>query len=581
MAIAERLALIIDAKTGGAITELNKLNAEINMVNQTQVQATGVTGMFEKGLAKLGIQSSNTAALMQAGLAAAAATAGYAMLRFGKEAVTATVDLADSVRGISQATGMTAEQSSRLVAVFDDYGIKSESASKALAKFGRTLFDSGSTLEQYGIKIAKNRDGQIDVEKSLLRVADAYANLTDPAAKAALVNDAFGKTGRELIPVLEQGRQGIMDLYAAVPNAQILSSKDLANAREYQLAIDNLNDVMLELQVTLGTELLPILSEAANDFAGLARTIGRLGGAEVPLFNKSVFSLIGSLLDMGNPLMQVVNGLESVGHFFGIGGDNADKNTDATKRNRDAQYDAALAEERRADSIKQQNDEMQKSIDLIYKRINADLGVEGAQINLQETIAKTEKVLADSKSTDLEKQKAVLDSKTAIDRLIDSIRAQAVASGDASGNVKSQIDTLNFLKGTLDPSSPLVQYLDGYIGRLNSIKPDITTRVNVIYDVTTMGNAAPPGIYEGPPPYPTGGFDGDIWTPFARGGIVTGPTRALIGEAGPEAVIPLGKGAGMGTTIQLVVDGRVLTQIVRDDLIRIGRANGSALGQYA
>jgi hypothetical protein len=28
-------------------------------------------------------------------------------------------------------------------------------------------------------------------------------------------------------------------------------------------------------------------------------------------------------------------------------------------------------------------------------------------------------------------------------------------------------------------------------------------------------------------------------TPFAKGGLVTGPTSALIGEAGPEVVIPL------------------------------------------
>lgn len=32
--------------------------------------------------------------------------------------------------------------------------------------------------------------------------------------------------------------------------------------------------------------------------------------------------------------------------------------------------------------------------------------------------------------------------------------------------------------------------------------------------------------------------------PFASGGIVTGPTSALIGEAGPEAVVPLTRGAG-------------------------------------
>ena len=33
---------------------------------------------------------------------------------------------------------------------------------------------------------------------------------------------------------------------------------------------------------------------------------------------------------------------------------------------------------------------------------------------------------------------------------------------------------------------------------------------------------------------------------LADGGIVTGPTLALIGEAGPEAVIPLNRGGGMG-----------------------------------
>jgi hypothetical protein len=33
---------------------------------------------------------------------------------------------------------------------------------------------------------------------------------------------------------------------------------------------------------------------------------------------------------------------------------------------------------------------------------------------------------------------------------------------------------------------------------------------------------------------------------LAQGGIVTGPTIAMIGEAGPEAVIPLNRAGGMG-----------------------------------
>jgi hypothetical protein len=47
---------------------------------------------------------------------------------------------------------------------------------------------------------------------------------------------------------------------------------------------------------------------------------------------------------------------------------------------------------------------------------------------------------------------------------------------------------------------------------------------------------------------------------LAKGGIVTGPTNALIGEAGPEAVIPLsGRNGGLGQTFNIVVNAGVGT----------------------
>ena len=39
---------------------------------------------------------------------------------------------------------------------------------------------------------------------------------------------------------------------------------------------------------------------------------------------------------------------------------------------------------------------------------------------------------------------------------------------------------------------------------------------------------------------------------MAEGGIVTSPTLAMIGEKGPEAVVPLGAGAGTGITINIL-----------------------------
>jgi phage-related minor tail protein len=53
-------------------------------------------------------------------------------------------------------------------------------------------------------------------------------------------------------------------------------------------------------------------------------------------------------------------------------------------------------------------------------------------------------------------------------------------------------------------------------------------------------------------------------TMFAKGGIVMGPTLGILGEAGPEAVIPLNRMDMIGRTqtINLYMDGRLVTASV-------------------
>jgi hypothetical protein len=68
-------------------------------------------------------------------------------------------------------------------------------------------------------------------------------------------------------------------------------------------------------------------------------------------------------------------------------------------------------------------------------------------------------------------------------------------------------------------------------------------------------------------------------TPLATGGIVTGPTQALIGEAGPEAVIPLSKLGNMGgNTYNITVNANVadarLGEVVVNAIKRYERTSG-------
>jgi len=64
---------------------------------------------------------------------------------------------------------------------------------------------------------------------------------------------------------------------------------------------------------------------------------------------------------------------------------------------------------------------------------------------------------------------------------------------------------------------------------------------------------------------------------MAEGGIVNAPTLAMIGEAGSEAVIPLDKMGGFGTTVNINVAGSVISEgelqsVIQDALYNLNRS---------
>lgn len=70
------------------------------------------------------------------------------------------------------------------------------------------------------------------------------------------------------------------------------------------------------------------------------------------------------------------------------------------------------------------------------------------------------------------------------------------------------------------------------------------------------------------------GFDVPNIPELANGGIVSRPTLAMIGEAGPEAVVPLDRAGAMGNNVTINVNGGDPNAVV-DALRRYMRANGS------
>jgi hypothetical protein len=484
----ERLELRLTANARDAVSGIRDTGLASG---QLDTKLKGLEGT----LGKVGAIAGMTGGQMGFAMAAGALTAGVAVGKFVGDSVTAFVSLADKVRDFSRASGLGADASSRLVAVFDDLEISQATADTGFFKLNRSIADGSTNLEEYGVKVARTKDGNLDTYGTLLNIASAYKNASDDGERAAIVQEAFGKAGKALVPILEQGRKGIEELYAAVPDRQILDEGQVAQARAYELAVDDLKDAFQELQYAVAGEVIPTLTSFASTGAGTIRFLtdaksgvegfaGGLGGVLVDSVEKSIPGI--------GQLKGITDGL---GKAFGWGGEETDKFTDSQKRLQEAQQEVA----RLAADNKQGTDEMaaaqreenqaKNEYEAVLGRVNAALGentskllentaagqaaingllgLAGAELNVEAALVKYIQTMQDSKSTDLEKRQSLLAVEQSYTAFGEAAKQSALTAGASQQEAaRAQIEALDRVRNTLAPDSPLRAFLDQYIGTI-------------------------------------------------------------------------------------------------------------------
>lgn len=211
------------------------------------------------------------------GISGPQAAAAAGMVALGTAAVASIrqfTDLADRVRSFSAVTGMTAFESSRLIANMDDLGISTESAQGSFSRLARNI-DAGK-LDEYGIAVVRTKDGSVNMAATLGNVADAIAGTTDPTKRATMGNDLLGRSYADLLPLLNKGSQGMAEFADSVSKAQTLSEDDLAASRNLQVSLDELKESGSDLGLTFAKETVPALALMTAD---LAKASGAVSGA--------------------------------------------------------------------------------------------------------------------------------------------------------------------------------------------------------------------------------------------------------------------------------------------------------------
>ncbi|WP_424981601.1 hypothetical protein [Maritalea sp. S77] len=150
-----------------------------------------------------------------AGFAAASAAGAGAFAAISNRA-----QEADKQFKASQTLGVPIQQLGRLAhaaemsgSSFDEVGKAAQRASRAVNDSMNGVSNAGTkAFEQLGIGL-KTIDGEArGVEDILGDVAERFAKMPDGATKTALAIEMFGRSGANLIPMLNQGREGLKEM---------------------------------------------------------------------------------------------------------------------------------------------------------------------------------------------------------------------------------------------------------------------------------------------------------------------------------------------------------------------------------
>lgn len=134
-------------------------------------------------------------------------------------------------------------------------------------------------------------------EDRLGAIADRLKNVQDAGDKIRIARDIFGRSGEQLIPLLNEGSAAIAKARAEVQlYGQSLTAVDAAKVEESNDALAKLRQSGKGVLMQLSVQFAPVLTEISNKLLGMIADAGGVGQAVHNAFTQAV-EFAGNFLD--------------------------------------------------------------------------------------------------------------------------------------------------------------------------------------------------------------------------------------------------------------------------------------------
>jgi hypothetical protein len=245
------------------------------------------SAQFTTGLKGAQSSLSNFGSIAARGFTALAAAATVAAGALGY-AVKGAIDHADALGKAAQKAGVAVEALSRLEYAAKLSDVSLEGLTGGLQKLSKTMVEAAqdggskaaSAFAALGISVKDSAGNLRDADEAFVDIADKFSKVEDGAAKTAISMALLGKSGAELIPLLNAGRDGLKQM--ADESDRLGATIDGKTARGAEKFNDTLTTVQATLQGVVNKVMaaaLPALQRLADllaspEFASAATQLG-------------------------------------------------------------------------------------------------------------------------------------------------------------------------------------------------------------------------------------------------------------------------------------------------------------------
>ncbi|MBI1396943.1 MAG: hypothetical protein GC151_13275 [Betaproteobacteria bacterium] len=228
-------------------------------------------------------------------------------------------DAADGLAKLSQRTGVAVDSLSKLQYAASLSDVSNEQLADGFRKLAVNMQDAargtGEARDAFrALGISQQQLLTLSPEKAFSLIADKLAGMQDGLTKTNLAVKIFGRSGAELIPLLNSGAAGLRSMGDEAEKLGIVISADTAKAAE------SFNDNLTRLQSSLrgfGYEIANAVLPSVSDFVGQLvegqRIFGSFGKAVLELGTVNPFrSLADNIRSTRDEIDRLKKSLESI-----------------------------------------------------------------------------------------------------------------------------------------------------------------------------------------------------------------------------------------------------------------------------